>query len=138
MREKLNCILMIDDDAATNYLHRIVIEATDYYEKLVFKTNGYEALKFLSTPIDGEYPRPELIFLDINMPKIDGWEFLEAYKNLPIEQRGEVIILMLSTSLNPHDEKRAQKIEEISGFKDKPLTEEILTELISEYFYEKV
>ena len=138
MREKLNCILVIDDDDATNYLNRMVIESTGCYEKLVFKTNGQQALEFLTTAIDGKYPSPDLIFLDLNMPKIDGWEFLEAYKKLSSEQQGEVIIVMLTTTLNPRDEARAKKIGEISAFRNKPLTNELLQELISEYFKEKV
>ena len=134
MTKKLNCILLIDDDEATNFIHKRVIKEADCAEKVVAVHNGYEGLNYLKSKEDGEHPRPDLIFLDVNMPGIDGWEFLEAYDDLKSEQKGRIIIVMLTTSLNPDDRERAANIETINSFKNKPLTVAMLSELINTYF----
>ncbi len=130
----LNQILLIDDDKATNYLHKRVINRAGCALEVVEKLDGTEALEYLTTPIDGEFPRPELIFLDLNMPLMNGWEFLEAYKQLPEEQRGGQVIVMLTTSLNPDDRERADGIQQVSDYLSKPLTTELLKDLLAKYY----
>lgn len=77
-----------------------------------------------------------LTLLDINMPVMDGWEFLEAYHALEDNQKGKIIIIMLTTSLNPDDKIRAEEISEVSGFKSKPLSIETVEEIMKTYFPE--
>lgn len=136
MKRKLNCILLIDDDEPTNYLHQMVIEEADCTKQVVALESGFEALDYLRSKQNGKHPRPDLIFLDINMPAMDGWEFLEHYKGLSIAQKGDVIVVMLTTSLHPSDFEKADKISDIDGFRNKPLTVEVLHEIIEEYFGE--
>ena len=132
--KKLSCILLIDDDAPTNFYNRKIIEqqaCTEHVEVCINAKNGLELLK--SKFKDGLPPQPELIFLDLNMPGMDGWEFLDAYEELPSPQKGNVVVVMLTTSVNPDDEKKALE-KGIKGFTIKPLTEAILTKLIEENF----
>jgi CheY-like chemotaxis protein len=68
------------------------------------------------------------------MPKIDGWEFLEMYKKLKDFQKGEIVIVMLTVSLNPENRTRAEDISEISDFKNKPISIEILGEIMQKLF----
>ena len=68
------------------------------------------------------------------MPGINGWEFLEAYDELEEKQHGRIVIVMLTTSLNPDDEKKANSIPPINGFQNKPLTPESLQEILKEHF----
>jgi len=131
MRKKLNCILLIDDNDADNHYHQIIIEQMNITESIQIAENGLEALAFLKKE---NQVAPELIFLDINMPKMNGWEFLEEYKNLDAKQKAEIVIVMLTTSANPDDIKRAETIAEVNGFKVKPLTEEMLNEILDKHF----
>lgn len=131
MRKKLNCILLIDDNDADNHYHQIIIEQMNITESVQIAEDGLEALAFLKKE---NQVAPELIFLDINMPKMNGWEFLDEYKNLDAQQKAEIVIVMLTTSANPDDIKRAETIAEVNGFKVKPLTEEMLNEILEKHF----
>ena len=123
--------MLVDDDQLDNRFHQIIIEGMDITDNIHTAENGLQAIKYLKQE---DCIRPELIFLDINMPKMNGWEFLEAYKDLEEGQKSQIIIMMLTTSLNPSDKAKAQKISEITGFQVKPLSEEMLTEILEKYF----
>ena len=134
MSKKLNCVILIDDDEPTNFLHRRVIERYGCAERIEVFQEAQRALDFLSTTENGSYVKPELIFLDINMPGMNGWEFLQAYERLSEEQRAEIVVLMLTTSLNPDDKAQAESFDEVSGFLSKPLTKELLKEILEQHF----
>lgn len=138
MKKKLSCILLVDDDEPTNYLNRMTLENANCTSHIQIVQSGQDALDFLSH--QGKYkdrpdcPHPELIFLDINMPAMDGWEFLEKYKTLPADQKASIIVIMLTTSLNPDDESRARALPEVDGFEHKPLKADRLKEVLKTYF----
>ncbi|MCB9231795.1 MAG: response regulator [Bacteroidia bacterium] len=134
MKTKLKSILLIDDDEPTNFLHKLVIERLDCAEEIIVHQEAARALEFLKTPRNGTFAQPDLIFLDINMPAMNGWEFLDAYHQLPGEQRGKVVVVMLTTSLNPDDQTRAATIHDIRGFLSKPLSMELMKEVLRKYF----
>lgn len=137
MRKKINCILLIDDDKSTNFLHKIIIEETGVSEKVEAVQSGQEALDYLERKKEGLYPRPDLIFLDINMPGMNGWEFLEEYEKLDDNIKGEIMIMMLTTSINPDDEEKAKNTKFINEFLNKPLTTEALEKIIDDHFQNK-
>ena len=132
--KKLDTILLIDDDAATNYLHQMLIEESNCANKVSVAKNGKEALNYLSSDDKEAQPKPDLIFLDINMPVMNGWEFLDQYVDLPDQDKGKIVIVMLTTSLNPDDRKMAEKYSAIKKFQSKPLNVENLEQIISDYF----
>tara|TARA_R110002124_G_scaffold287323_4_gene472821 strand:+ start:4326 stop:4733 length:408 start_codon:yes stop_codon:yes gene_type:complete len=132
MRKKVNCILLIDDDEPTNFLHKIIIEDSNLAEKVVAVQSGYEALEYLEKKEDGKYPQPGIIFLDINMPAMNGWEFLERYKQLDESLKGKILVVMLTTSINPDDKKKAMGKGFVKGFLSKPLTTEMLEKIIDD------
>jgi len=136
MRPKLKTILLVDDDEATNFIHEMVIKQMNCTENIVVRENGIEALEYLKSTIEGKHPQPDLIFLDINMPAMDGWEFLEEYKSLPKNQLAKSVVVMLTTSLNPEDKDKAEIIPFISRFMSKPLTKELLEEVLENHFIE--
>lgn len=134
MKTKLNCVLLIDDDEPTNFLNKIVINQSGLAEKVVVTQGGKEALDYLNSTENDEHPHPDLILLDINMPAMNGWEFLEEYKKLGPAQQGKIVVIMLTTSLNPDDWDMAQKIDEIKDFMNKPLSAESLEKVLSKHF----
>lgn len=137
MKNKLKSILLIDDNEATNFFHQIIIDELDCTEQCIIKENGKEALNFLTQKENGEYPRPELILLDINMPILNGWEFIDAYNKLDIDQKGKIVVVMLTTSLNIDDKKKAEGTRDISSFMHKPLDAEGFLSLLKTHFPEK-
>ncbi|HWB93786.1 MAG TPA: response regulator [Puia sp.] len=131
---RLNCILLIDDDEPTNFLNRLTIEQSRCTRHIEVAQSGQEALDYLRNCGPQRSPRPDLIFLDINMPAMDGWEFLEKYRSLPAECKADIVLIMLTTSLNPDDEVRTQAIADVAGFENKPLSQERLSLLLEKYF----
>lgn len=133
MKRKLNCILLVDDDPDDNMYHQIIIEEMNIVHRIDVALNGLEALEYLRTE---NQLAPEIIFLDLNMPKMNGWEFLEHYKHLSQEQKAKVVLVILTTSANPDHIKKAQEIEDVTGFETKPLSKQILKEILEEHFPE--
>ncbi|HXB35419.1 MAG TPA: response regulator [Puia sp.] len=131
--KKLNCILLIDDDEPTNFLNKLTLEQSGCARHIRVAPSGQAALDYLRGELE-EYLQPDLIFLDINMPAMDGWEFLEKYRELSQEKKAETVLIMLTTSLNPDDEKRTLSIPEVSGFEHKPLNQARLERLLNKYF----
>lgn len=139
MKKRLNCILLIDDDDATNFIHQIVIRKARITEEIVTCLNGKQALEFLTN--NGEYSntenlQPSLILLDINMPVMDGWEFINAYQKLPQSIKSQIVIVMLTTSYDPDDMDKANGIPEIAEFEKKPLSLEMLNRIMENHFKE--
>ncbi|MDO1451338.1 response regulator [Rhodocytophaga aerolata] len=129
--KKFSCILLVDDDKATNFANRLLLEDMDVTEKIMVALNGKEAIEIIGKAcLTGSCP--ELILLDVNMPVMNGFEFLEAYSKLDIAQKQSVVILMLTTSLNPKDVDRLKQAP-IQGFLNKPLTEQMVSELLQKY-----
>ena len=135
MKPKLNSVLLIDDDEPTNFYTQLIVEESGCADHIKVAQGGREALEYLSNSSQAnDYPCPDLIFLDINMPAMDGWEFLDHYKKMNKDRHGKVIVVMLTTSLNPDDKQKASEMPEISGFESKPLTEEKLDRILREHF----
>lgn len=138
MREKiqnLNCVLLIDDDEATNFYHTVILEeeSTDLYIHAV--SSAKEGLDFLLS--QGEYaelPKPGIIFLDLNMPGMSGWDFVNKYNQLSKEIHDQSVVVLLSTSLNPDDRERASQIPIVAEFVNKPLTPETFWRVVNENF----
>lgn len=139
MKKKLNCVLLVDDDNGTNFINQMIIKRADIAEHVQTVLNGKEALDFITNKGKFEkegdvFPQPMLTLLDINMPVMDGWEFLEAYHALEEHQKGLIIIIMLTTSLNPDDKSRADDISEVSDYKSKPLSLETVDDIMKTHF----
>ncbi len=125
-------ILLVDDDATTNFLHRRAISKATAQVEVHEALNGQLAIEQLKVWLKQGVEPPQYIFLDINMPQLDGWGFLESYRKLPSEWRSNAKLYMLTTSLNPDDHERASGYPEVIGIVDKMLSSERFTALMSE------
>ena len=134
MSRKLNCIMLIDDNPDDNFFHERVIKKADAANTVIKQTSGSSAIEYLTSKSDHPDHHPDLIFLDINMPGMNGWEFLDEYKKLRIEFRVKAIVVMLTTSKNPDDREKALALNIVSDFESKPLTADMLKRIIKRNF----
>lgn len=139
MLEKLKLILLIDDNDDDNFFHRRIIDKAGIVETVDVCVDGNDALMYLQR--QGKYKDtrqlydpPDLILLDINMPRTNGWEFLEAYQSLDRQFAGGPVVIMLTTSLNSTDRQRAEGCPLVREFVSKPLRQDTLVEIIAKHF----
>ncbi len=121
--------IVVDDDSITNLLCKIIIEeAVGKNSDIRVFAAPQKALDY----IDSEYstnPVLTLMFLDINMPHLSGWDVLEKLVNSPVKINEYITINMLSSSVDPKDRERAEANPLVSGFLEKPLSVELVQEL---------
>ena len=120
----------IDDDEDDNFFHQVIINRLNITDQVIIAESGYEALEFLTNTAMA----PDLIFLDINMPRMNGWEFMDEYNKLYLLQKKAVIITILTTSVTLYEREQSKKTPGIAGFASKPLTEEMMNDIIKSHF----
>jgi CheY-like chemotaxis protein len=119
-------ILMIEDDSITQMLNKMVMKNTQFCNSVDVVFNGNLAIEyvenFLINNTENSFKKPDLILLDLNMPVMDGWEFLEIYQQKYALLFPTTKILILSSTVNPKDKQRADQYLFIIGFENKPLS----------------
>ena len=122
-------IVLIDDDSTTNYLNKLIIEKSDLVDEVLSFDSAQEALDFFNHSNSAE--DQALVLLDINMPIMSGWQFLDHYQNLQNNNANKIVIL--TSSINPADKLLAEERKGIMDYKSKPLSMEMLDELVQSY-----
>ncbi|MDD7915735.1 response regulator [Polaribacter ponticola] len=134
--KKFNCILLVDDDISTNRFHQIVIDSLAVTNNIVFSKNGKDALDYLMHQGDyanklSDFIKPNLIFIDLNMPVMDGFRFIELYTKTSEFNLNKPRIIVLSTTLIPEEKEKIEANENIFMFLNKPLSKSTLKELFN-------
>jgi len=128
MKEHFDYLFFIDDDVASNYYHELILRDCDFIKEIRSFLYARKALEyFMQSTKQSNLLIPDVVFLDINMPEIDGFEFIEKFQNLDLDSIPTII--MMSTTPNPHHKKQAQENPLILEFVNKPLTLEYLEDL---------
>ena len=132
--KRLSGILLIDDNETSNFLNERLLKRMDLTDHIQVVTNGKQALDYLEkvSREPGQHVKPELILLDINMPVLDGFEFLDLFQQLDARVREGVRIAMLSTSNHPQDTGKAGEYN--AFYLTKPLTIEKMEALLAQLF----
>lgn len=131
MKKELNSIMLIDDNPDDNFIHERAIRKINSESRITKKQSGMEALAYLKSI---ESPHTDLIFLDINMPEMNGWEFLAQYGELDKKLQCQAIIIMLTTSDDGDDTAKARMWSTVTDFITKPLTKKKMSSICEKYF----
>jgi CheY-like chemotaxis protein len=129
--EKLSSILLVDDDSTNNFLNELLLKNLDVTERVLVAESGAQALSMLEQAPDPN--EPSLILLDVNMPGLNGIQFLEAYQHLPQGQQQATVIIMLTTTMDARDLVRLDELQ-IAGLVSKPLTKEKIDSILQLHF----
>ncbi len=124
-------IILIDDSFTTNFLNQMVIQKSKYDQPVETFQNPEDAVT--SIQIEHADSSELLIFVDINMPVLDGWQVVQRLEEIGIVQQN--VIVMLTSSIDPKDQQRALDSSAIHDFRTKPLTIEMLDEIIDYHFF---
>ncbi|TXK48716.1 response regulator [Pontibacter qinzhouensis] len=137
----LDLVLLVDDDDTTNYLNKRLITEMQVAKEVMVLKNGKEAIEYLSEACDGNVVEgkrcPDLIFLDIKMPVMDGFTFLEEYQRRGLDTSNHVIIMMLTSSASFYDLERIKNYKRVKKHYSKALTKHDVKEIMSEFFLKK-
>ncbi len=134
--EPLDLIMLVDDDDTTNFVNKRLLLKSGAAKEVLVKKNGAEALEYLQVANeDGtEEKSPDLIFLDIKMPVMDGFSFLDEYHKHSFAENGRMLILMLTSSASFYDLERLKSYEYVKKHFSKSLTESDLKDIMDQYY----
>jgi CheY-like chemotaxis protein len=130
--EKINKVVFIDDDVATTEFHKYIAGKMDFSKETLFFTEADKALEYLES-IESKYEFPDLIFVDINMPKMNGHEFVSAVMEIPSFNQNRTIIAHLTSSSSMKDITISLS-NDVERYYQKPLSQEIIADILKKDF----
>lgn len=133
---KINLIMMIDDDSMTAFINKRILKIIGYTGKTITFPNGQAALQYMQGACSNEEKLPDLILVDINMPKMNGWEFLDAFSEIHSIDKS-ISVVMLTNSVNKEDTIRSSQYEVVDHILNKPLSENELKKLLKMHASDK-
>lgn len=128
---KYKTVMLIEDEVIDNFINERITTKLFFSKDVLIHTNVESALEYFKNVEEHslDLPLPDFIFLDLNLPLLDGWHFLQEFEklNFPFDCK----IVLLTASINPADKERSKTHKNVVGFFSKPLTEEILIAISS-------
>jgi CheY-like chemotaxis protein len=130
---KIDSMLLIDDDDIVNFLNTTIIRMTHRVEEIQSVTSGNAAINKLNE-LYAAGRWPSIICIDINMPGINGWELIDLFKQYFQPMKNKSIVCLLSSSLDPRDQAKAEASDWVDYYVSKPLTANALNNLYNKVF----
>ena len=131
MKKNVQVCCIIDDDPIFIYGTKRIMKEVDFAENIIVYNNGQDAIDGLKGIILEGGVMPEVIFLDLNMPIMNGWEFLDEYKNCQNAKSKKTIIYIISSSVDPRDLERVKYYNEVDTYILKPITPDDLGKILN-------
>ena len=124
----LELIMCIDDDPITLMLFKKVVQKASFAKEIINAINGQEAITLINTisNTSNQEKKPQLIFLDLNMPVMGGWEFIDLFNNSNYSNLNKTKIIILTSTIDPEDIKKSKSYPNVIDFLSKPITVEML------------
>lgn len=126
----IKTIAIIDDDDIFVYITKKAVEQTNIIQQIKVFGNGKDAIDYLKENCCKPDLLPEIILLDLSMPIMDGWQFLDEYTKIKPKIGKKIIIYIVTSSISPEDMRKAKNIDAVSDFIIKPITKDKLIEII--------
>jgi len=123
-------VLLVDDDHIFNYLNEKIIQRMGFSDEIHSARNGQEAIDLLNKYLSGSSSLPDIIFLDLNMPVMDGFAFIEAFKRMNMPGKEKISIIIVTSSQDPQDITRAKSLG-IDHYLTKPITEDSIKKALA-------
>ncbi|WP_245967133.1 response regulator [Ulvibacterium marinum] len=130
--KKIQSTCIIDDDPIFIYGTRRIMKEVDFCDNILVFNNGQDAIEGLKELIDKGEDLPEVLFLDLNMPIMNGWEFLEDFVKIPNPDGKKVIIYIISSSVDPRDLERIRNYKMVNNYILKPLSPQDLENVLQD------
>lgn len=127
--KKINLAYIIDDDDILVMVVKLLMQRNPLYGDSQEFYNGEPAIEHLQKAISTNAALPDVILLDLNMPLMDGWQFLEVFVKLPFHK--EIPVFIVTSSIDPADIAKAEKYKEVKGYIMKPVTQDKLNHIIA-------
>lgn len=131
MTNNLN-VCIVDDDAVYQFTMTSILEKLKSFNKILVFSDGEEAIEYLISNLDNDKQLPDVIFLDLDMPIMDGFQFMEEYINIKPRVGKKITIYMVSSSVDQRDIDKANSISEISDYIIKPIRPVKLRAIVEE------
>ncbi len=122
-------VLLVDDDKICNFITESTLTHLGIAKVVHSALNGQEALDLFNSYFQGDVAIPDIIFLDLNMPIMDGFQFIDAFKKLDFPKKENILIVVLTSSMNPDDIQKAKSLG-IDHYMTKPINEEKIMTLL--------
>lgn len=129
---KFDRVCLVDDDDIYQYMMKRELRNTQLVKEIQIFPNGEQAMQFFSSKKDHPNDLPDIIFLDLNMPIMNGWQFLDEYLLLRPRLNKEIVIVLITSSFDGKDMERAKGYDEVTDYIVKPITRDRLLTVLKE------